>query len=417
MIRLLASFVPAAAAFAAEPHLEITAVSSPAATKNADGPSLATAADGTVWLTWLETDAQDDTALKVSRFDSRTRTWGAARTIAHQRDWVVNVFDAPQLVAQSGGRLTAVWSFAGSDGERNVETPRAFLSQSADGGATWSRPRLLTKESDNVEYVSLTALADGALLAAWIDGRSRKSDADPARLYARRVGGTEADTLLDERVCDCCRSSLTALPDDGALLTYRGRTKGEIRDVLSAKFHDGRWEAARTSTGELWRIEGCPVNGPRIANAELCVAQAWFTAEGDQPRVLAARSTDASGRFGEPQRIDLGHGGGRVDTLVLRDGTQLITWLESASADAGAPAAGLYLRQVSAAGEKSAPTLIAPVLNDAVGRVFPRIALVKDFDTTPAQILVAFTRPGATPHIETLLVPVPRTARSTSHPP
>lgn len=399
---------------AAESRVAIAALTSPAAAQRSDSPSLVTAPDGKVWLSWLETDDKDEVSLRFSTLDPRTQRWTAARTIAHGSDWVTNVFDAPQLVVEKGGRITVAWSFAGSDGRREVDTPRAFLSQSTDDGATWTAPRLLTTESDQVEYVSLTPLATGGLLAAWIDGRARKSDADPVRLYARRIGDSQPDKLLDARVCDCCRSSFTALPDGGALLAYRGRTAGEVRDILTARFYEGRWEPARGGTDDGWKINGCPVNGPRVASAELCVSRVWFTAADNQPRVFAAQSADGGQHFSEAQRIDLGHGGGRVDTLVLRDGSQLIAWLESATSAAGAPAAGLYLRQLSSPGSATAPVLLAPIQNDAVGRVFPRIALVKDFGATPAQIAVAFTRPGGTPHLETLLVTLLRAPFSAS---
>lgn len=384
-------------------------VSPAAVAVRADSPSLTTAPDGTVWLSWLETDAKDETAVRCATLEPRTSRWSAARTIAHGRDLVTNVFDAPQLIVGPNGRATAVWSFAGSDGHRDVDTPRAFLSESIDGGITWSAPHVLTIESDQVEYVSLASLSDGGLLAVWIDGRGRKSEADPARLYARRLGSMSPDTLLDDRVCDCCRSSLTALPDGGALLAYRGRTRGEIRDILTARFQDGRWETARPSIGDHWTIPGCPVNGPRLARAELCVSRVWFTAVDNRPRVLVAQSTDAGAHFGDARPIDLGNAAGRVDTLVLHDGTQFFTWLENGATAAGAPTAGLYLRTVSASGATSAPIRLTSLDSDAVGRVFPRITVVKDDAALPVQIAVALNRPGKPNRIETLLVTFPRT--------
>ncbi len=386
--------------------LEVSPLASPAAAKGSDNPSLATGPDGTIWLSWLEATAESETTLKLATFDPGSGRWSEARTVFRQSNWVANIFDAPQVAAQSAERATAVWSAGLSDKDGNVGSPRAYVSETADGGLTWSSPKLLSSESESVEYVSLVPVAGGGLLAAWIDARGRKTEATAPQLYSRLIGGTGPDTVVDPSVCDCCRNSVAPLPDGGALLAYRGRTAGQVRDIVIARFNQGSWDPSRASTDDCWKIEGCPVNGPRVYSRGPSVSLVWVTGAGDRLRVLTKESADAGRHFGPTQQVDLGNPGGRVDTLITPDGTQVVTWLESTGAETKV-AAGLYLRTYLKSRPLIEPTLVTPLLNDPVGRVFPRVALVGGGRGTPSRLLFAYTRPGDSPRVETLLVSLP----------
>lgn len=381
--------------------------------------SFTTVADGQVWLSWIEPVAGGEHALKFSTFACQSSSWSPARTIAHGRNWTVSGADLPALVVQPSGGVTAVWAVnnplpagshahgataASSAHDQHAAGHHAFFAQSKDHGITWSAPQRVSRESEIVEFVSLAPLPNGDLLAVWLDGRAKKSGG-PQQLFSRLLGGPQRDNLVDASVCDCCPTALTAFLDGSALLSYRGRTRDEIRDVITVRYADGQWEKARKSTGENWKIAGCPVNGPRLVNNGPRVGRVWFTAAQEQASVFVSLSPDAGGFFSKPMRVDLGNPLGRPDTIVLRDGSQLVTWLETAGADAsGAP--GLYLRRYGIGGATQDPVRLAGIKETrAAGH--PRIALVKDFGETPAQFLAAFTGAGETPTIETLLVTLP----------
>jgi fermentation-respiration switch protein FrsA (DUF1100 family) len=76
-------------------------------------------------------------------------------------------------------------------------------------------------------------------------------------------------------------------------------------------------------------VHGCPVNGPAVATEGNTVAIAWFTAANDQPKVLVAFSSDGGETFGNPIQLNEGETVGRVDALLLDDGSALVCWLES----------------------------------------------------------------------------------------
>ncbi|HWA08734.1 MAG TPA: sialidase family protein [Opitutaceae bacterium] len=400
---------------------EVAAISSPAG-PGAMGASLVNGPDRRIYLSWTEpAGSGNGRALKFAEFDLAARRWSAARTIAQAPDFERSSANFPALLVQPAGRFTAVWSvmneapaaapmaMAGHDHEghaHNDDARHVLYSQSADGGATWSAPQPLTRESGSTAFPSLIALPDGKVLAAWLDGRGKQALGDNEKLYARVLGDTGPDALVDPRVCECCQTTLTGFPDGSALLAYRGRTTDEIRDIMASRYDDGKWEAPQKLSRDRWIINACPINGPQIDHDGPRVSAAWFTAAGNEPRVLLASSPDAGGLYTMPARVDLGHPLGRVDTLILRDGSQFVTWLEGPGEDSSQPA-GLYLRRYASFGATLAPAPLAPSPAGSVVSGFPRMALAKDFDATPAQFVVAFTRDGDSPRVETLLVTLP----------
>ena len=390
--------------------VEHTAIASPAGA-GASAPGLTRGADGSLWLSWLEPKGKGVTALRAAKFDPTTAAWGEVREIAAGPNWFVNWADTPVFAAEADGRLTAVWFVnnpapAADHGHGHQGHHRsgyqAWFSRSTDDGASWSTPARLTAESDKVEFVALQPLAYSGVLAVWLDGRAKGGDTAAMRLYGRWLDGDGPDLLIDESVCDCCPTTLTAFPDGSALVAYRARREGEIRDIFTARFNNRRWSEPRLLSADDWQIPGCPVNGPRLASAGGRVAAAWFTAADDQPRVLASASPDAGARWLLPQRLDLGDPLGRVDTVQLHDGSRLVTWLEAA----GKKEAGIYLRRVSAADEIGPPVLLASS-TAARASGFPRLALVKDYDATPAQLLLAYTEDREPSAVHTRLLTLP----------
>jgi Cu/Ag efflux protein CusF len=373
------------------------------------GVSLTRAEDGSVWLGWLEPQRNDVTALRCARFDAAAGSWGEARTVAMGRDWFVNWADTPVFAAQPDGRLTAVWFVNnptpahdhGHSGHHGAGY-QAWFSQSMDHGAVWSEPARLTRESDSVEFVALQPLARDSLLAVWLDGRAKSTGAGRMQLFGRILGAGGPDQLIDDSVCDCCPTALTGFPDGSALAAYRARREGEVRDIHTARFRHGRWDAPRLLSADDWRINGCPVNGPQLDSAGGRVAAAWFTAADNDPRVFASSSPDAGQRFTQPQRLDLGNPLGRVDTVILRDGSRLVTWLEAK----GEWEAGIYLRRLSPTDDPGSPVLLAASSRSRTSGI-PRLALVKDYDATPAQLLLAYTQEGEPSTVRTQLLTLP----------
>jgi len=385
---------------AAAPATDIPAPAAPGAM----GSSLVLAPDGTPWLSWLEPAGGENWAMKLSRLEVKTRSWSAPRTVVQGANLMTNWADFPQLAAARDGRLTAVWFInnpahhaAAGDGHHGPGY-RAIYSSSADGGKTWSPDLPVSDEALAVEFVALQPLADGRMLAAWLDGRNH----DRMALYSRVLDGRPGpgpDTLVDGSVCDCCQLSLASGAGGGALLAYRGRTQDEIRDIQLARFDGQAWSRQGPLHADAWKIAGCPVNGPQLAVAGDRVGAVWFTAADNQSRVLARVSADGGQTFGPVARVDLGRPQGRVDSVLLADGTLVMSWLEMTGQESG-KAGGIYFRTLSPAGELSVPQLVAPSSTSRMSG-FPRMVLLGG-----RQVLLTCTQDGEPTRIRTLLVGV-----------
>jgi len=118
-------------------------------------------------------------------------------------------------------------------------------------------------------------------------------------------------------------------------------------------------------------------NGGRLASV-------WFVADKQDPRVLLSASPDGGLHFLMPQRIEDNHPIGTPDLVLLNDGTVFASWPERYNKDETA----LWLRRISPGGDLSVPVLLAVVPSD---HAYPRLALLKDYDATSAQLLLAYT--------------------------
>lgn len=364
-------------------------------------PQLTTAPDGTVYLSWVQRLSETELALRVSRLDLTQKRWSEPRTAAQGANWFVNWADTPQLAASGDGRLAAVWFVNNpSSAHEHHGSYHALVSISTDDGATWSEPARLSQESPYNEFVALASLPGGRWLAAWLDGRAKHQGGDAQQLYARILGADTPDTLVDDRVCDCCPTTLAAFPDGSVLLAYRDRSPDEVRDMRLATFRDGKWSDPRPLNPDGWKIPACPVNGPVLHASGGRVAVAWFTAPDSDARILASTSSDAGARFLLPARLDETKPVGRVDTVMLGDGSQWVSWLEQSGA--------VRLRRVAPSGEASiAASFGGGEKNASRAGGIPRLAVARDYGATPAQLILARTEAGEPSRVTTHLIMLP----------
>ena len=130
-----------------------------------------------------------------------------------------------------------------------------------------------------------------------------------------------------------------------------------MRDMSIVRLVNGAWPAPQTIHGNNWKIDGCPVNGPRSEAIGNSVAVAWFTMIGKQPRVNLAFSSDGGQTFNAPIRVDEGNPIGRVDVAMLTEKTAMVCWMEDASIKAAMIAAdgkkGEFITVASASESRS----------------------------------------------------------------
>ena len=339
----------------------ILTLASPAGPGSAE-PHLAVTRDGALLLSWVE-----GKSLKFAEYEGGR--WSSPRTIATRDDFFVNWADFPSIVEDARGTLFVHWLQKSGPGTYTYDVR---VSSSVDGGRSWAPSRVLHTDRKQAEhgFVSMVPLEKGGVAAIWLDGREMFGEHGPMTLrYAEidkalRVSG---EKVLDNRVCECCTTAM-AMTSRGPLAAYRDRSQSEVRDIGIVHVKGG---TPKLLHDDGWRINGCPVNGPQLDARDERVVAAGFTAPNDRPRVHAAFSKDGGLTFGEPLRIDGGRTAiGRVDVLLLDDGSALVVWIEGA-----AEAAGIMLRRAYPNGRLDAPVRLAAT-SAARAAGFPRAARI-----------------------------------------
>ncbi len=332
----------------------------PPAAPGAMAPQL-TAGRDRVWLSWIEPQGPTGHALRVASW--RPAGWSPAVTVAAAGDMLANWADVPAVAEAADGVLLAHWL---------QKTKGGYLVQvvrSTDGGLSWTPLGPLATDTGPSEhgFVSYAPVA-GVLHAFWMDGRN----AGAMALFDAAPGGTaHSETVLDERVCDCCATA-AASTDEGPVIVYRDRSASEVRDIGIVRFAAGAWRKPALVHADGWQIHGCPVNGPAVAASGRNVVVAWYTAAGDRPRVQMARSSDAGATFALPVVLDDAVPSGRVGVALAADGAAWVSWI-GRSGDGGE----LRLRRIDAAG---LPGPVMPLAKVAPGRTagVPRLVAVGD---------------------------------------
>jgi hypothetical protein len=368
-------------------------------------PHLAALPDGRALLSWVD-PAPGGHALRMATRDAGGE-WSEPFTVAEGDDWFVNWADFPSVNATPDGTLFAHWLARSGAGTYAYDV---VVSISRDAGASWGEPFVLHRDGTVSEhgFVSMVPAATDRMGLVWLDGRHTVDAAGELRSHGERgaemslyytsvaADGTRGEEAsLDSRVCDCCQTA-AARAGDTLLVAYRDRSPEEIRDTALVRLLEGGWTPPAGVVAEGWRIDGCPVNGPGLdADARGRSAIAWFSAPDERPAVRVAFSADAGARWSEGSRVDEGRPLGRVDVVLLEDGSALVSWLEQAEAGAR-----VLLRRTHPDGSQSEARVVSST-GAARSSGFPRLVAVGD------ELVVAWRDDADPPRVRTAVGRLP----------
>jgi hypothetical protein len=386
-VRLSLLAAPALAAKPTQARTESLAV--PAAA-GAIAPHLATAA-GRLYATWIEPAAADGHRVRCARYDGKG--WSAPATVAAGADLVANWADTPGIVVAGDGSLLA-WYLVRRAGDPHSYD--AHLARSGDGGARFEPLGRVNDDGVAAEHGFVSAVAEGqGARLFYLDGRATPgggaTQLRTVRVEGARIGASEA---LDEAVCDCCPTAAAPLAEGGALVAFRDREAGEVRDVRLLRRPASGPATSQVAGSERWQMPGCPVNGPALAAAGDRLVLAWFSAAGDRPRVSAAVSGDGGRTLSAAVELDAAAPLGRAAAAELPDGFA-VAWLARTGNEAE-----LRLARLDREGRPGPPLTLARL---PAGRAtgVPRLARTGD------RLIVAWTAPEPAPgRIEIAALPL-----------
>ena len=369
----------------------ITAIDAPAG-PNSGEPNLAVDGAGRVHLSWLERNADSSVSLRLAVRDNGQ--WSTPVTVTTGRDLFVNWADFPSVFVAPSGRIVMHWLQRQPGGKYSYGVR---VSQSTDGGASWSDPKQLHDDQGAGEhgFVSFFAADGDSVEAIWLDGRATGGEGHEGHHGSMQLGngriaadgGITPSVMVDDRICDCCQTS-AAVTTRGPVVVYRDRSAEEIRDIAIVRRVNGKWTEPTRVHADDWHIEGCPVNGPSVVADGDNVAVAWFTGARDTAKVNIAFSKDAGATFSAPVRVDDGQPAGRVDVEFDGDGRAMVTWLERVGEDG----AEVRLRAIAPDGVRGEAMVVA---NSAAARSSGFQRVVRSGD----ELIFAWTQPGDTARV------------------
>jgi hypothetical protein len=292
-----------------------------------------------------------ENAVFVAKSADGGATFAAPIPVATPGKLSLGMRRGPRIAATSRAVMVAAIAGergGGADGD-------LLVWRSIDGGASWSRARLLndTPAAAREGMHAFGANAAGLAVAAWLDLRERGTriyaavSADHGETWGPNVAVYQSPSGA---VCECCHPSV-AVADDGAIaIMFRNHIAG-ARDMYVTVSRDrGLTFAPAVKQGEgRWDLKACPMDGGDVDWSGDDVASVWrrgmqlFTLQGTAAEQFVADGVDpvlsAAGRtidlawtatdgivlqtHGQPRRV---LGPGRFASLLARPDRTVIAW-------------------------------------------------------------------------------------------
>ena len=321
-------------------------------------PSLVSG-EGSLSLSWISSNDGKKSSLNFSQF--KEGKWINTQTMATGSDWFVNWADFPAHAINENLILSSYLKKSDS----GTYTYDVILSLQKLSGEKVKEDFLLHTDGVKAEhgFVSIIPNHNQGFFITWLDGRNTvDKDLDgyhkPMTIRFAEItnkGDIIDESELDSATCDCCQTSI-AVTNKGPVVVYRDRSDKEVRDIYIARKINGIWGVPTPIHNDGWEINGCPVNGPKVASNSNNLAVSWFTVSNEKPTVNLSFSKSNGASFGTPIKINDDDPIGRVDVAFLNPQEVLVSYIEGDDV-------GTYLRikKVSIDGKISAPITISKI--------------------------------------------------------
>jgi len=315
--------------------------------------------NGTLSLSWISSKNENKASLHFSQF--KKGKWITPQKIANGSDWFVNWADFPAHAINEDLIITSHLKKSAS----GTYTYDVILNLQKLSGEKIKENFLLNTDGVKAEhgFVSIIPNNNKGFFITWLDGRNtveKKLDGHHKPMTIRfaeitNTGEVINESELDAAACDCCQTSI-AMTNNGPIVVYRDRSENEVRDIYTIRNINGVWEEPSPLHNDGWIINGCPVNGPKVAVNSKNLAIAWFTVVNDNPLVNVSFSKNNGDSFGTPFKLNDHDAIGRVDVAFLNNEQVIVSYME-------VDETGTYLKikKISINGKVSKPITISKI--------------------------------------------------------
>jgi len=224
--------------------------------------------------------------------------------------------DPPTIAVAADGTVYIGWTARTESSARHATT--LYLSASHDGGKTFAPPVKVNDDAQPAVHGmhSLTVGDNGRVYLAWLDERNvvhpqNSSKAGGHHMESNREvfftfsddGGHTftANRRIATDACPCCKTALATGPENQVYVSWRQVLPGDFRHIAVASSNDGGQNFGKRVivSDDQWMIAGCPVSGPGLSvESDGTLNVLWYSAgKNGQTGLYWSRSKDNGLQF------------------------------------------------------------------------------------------------------------------------
>jgi hypothetical protein len=297
--------------------------------------------DGSPLLSWVTNE--DDGSMNLAYSVRKGGQWSKPRVIVTNREFFRHPAEVPGVIALADGTLLAHWVEMPEDAD---DAEFLWVSASHDG-IKWSKPVMAHKDRSMVQHGLASMVASGPKEASLMWLEALEGEDGPVALKRTVInseGAVVKEESLDPDVCACCPTAIVKTAK-GLLVAYRDHTAGDIRDIAAIRFENGKWTRSGIVSADNWKINACPTNAAAVSAKGDRAAISWYTAAGGAPKVQMVSSTDDGATFSKPVLVSTANTYGYTSVTLDDDGGAIVSWLEKGGTDSS-----IMVRKVSVNG-------------------------------------------------------------------
>ncbi|HEX5155320.1 MAG TPA: hypothetical protein VFW07_27955 [Parafilimonas sp.] len=282
-------------------------------------------------ISWCETDSAGKKYFFISYFNKVSQRLGDAIPVPVEQNASIHEEGMPKVAIKGDGSIIAVWETS-SPTKENEWAGFVHYIQSFDKGKTWTQPLCVhadTSAGGSRSFASIARLSNGEVGVCWLDASTDyKKNGRPVK-FASTEGnkGFRHEVLIEPVACECCRTAISSDGNGNISAVFRAIINDSIRDIsISTSADNGKtFGKAASFSNDNWVINGCPHNGPCVANNNGISYTTWYT--GGARKGIYYEELNKENKAIIKRQVS--PDGKNIQLCVLDDGARMIAYNET----------------------------------------------------------------------------------------